>query len=253
VNPFGDSADDKMTKWYHAKCAFSALKRAKASTKKIESSDDLQGFEDLDTVRQKKIKALIRGDDVSSSDESGSDASDGGDSKKRKKKASAAQPKKKTKVAESEEDDESCGSAAAASSKSSNVFKGKGFVLTGSFSQSQANMTALVINNGGVVKAGVTKNVDYVVSAQISDSAKFTKAKELGIPVVSEQFLHDSIKNGKLLPNKKYRLDDNAEEEEEEEEEAEEVEEASGSVSSAAASAPLVNGGQFAWQVPDYQ
>ncbi len=29
------------------------------------------------------------------------------------------------------------------------------------------------------------------------------------IPVVSEQFLHDSIKNGKLLPNKKYRLDDN--------------------------------------------
>jgi hypothetical protein len=32
----------------------------------------------------------------------------------------------------------------------------------------------LVINNGGVVKAGVTKNVDYVVSAQISGAMRAT-------------------------------------------------------------------------------
>eukprot|EP00118_Oscarella_pearsei_P009398 m.54148 g.54148 ORF g.54148 m.54148 type:complete len:145 (+) comp34313_c0_seq15:36-470(+) len=58
-SPFGD--DGKMTVWYHVECMFDALKRARATTKKIETTHDLKGFDLLDRDEQDDVKRLISG------------------------------------------------------------------------------------------------------------------------------------------------------------------------------------------------
>ncbi|XP_067347917.1 DNA ligase 3 isoform X2 [Channa argus] len=53
-NPFSESAGE-MKEWYHVKCIFEKLERARATTKKIEDITDLEGWEEL----QDEDKALI--------------------------------------------------------------------------------------------------------------------------------------------------------------------------------------------------
>lgn len=53
-NPFSESAGE-MKEWYHAKCIFEKLERARATTKKIEDITDLEGWEEL----QDEDKELI--------------------------------------------------------------------------------------------------------------------------------------------------------------------------------------------------
>ncbi|KAK5858262.1 hypothetical protein PBY51_002415 [Eleginops maclovinus] len=53
-NPFSESAGD-MKEWYHSKCIFEKLERARATTKKIEDITDLEGWEEL----QDEDKELI--------------------------------------------------------------------------------------------------------------------------------------------------------------------------------------------------
>ncbi|KAM9788912.1 DNA ligase 3 [Neosynchiropus ocellatus] len=53
-NPFSESAGD-MKEWYHVKCIFEKLERARATTKKIEDITDLEGWEEL----QDEDKTLI--------------------------------------------------------------------------------------------------------------------------------------------------------------------------------------------------
>ncbi|XP_036975066.1 DNA ligase 3 [Acanthopagrus latus] len=53
-NPFSESAGD-MKEWYHVKCIFEKLERARATTKKIEDITDLEGWEEL----QDEDKELI--------------------------------------------------------------------------------------------------------------------------------------------------------------------------------------------------
>ncbi|XP_056252950.1 DNA ligase 3 [Seriola aureovittata] len=45
-NPFSESAGE-MKEWYHMKCIFEKLERARATTKKIEDITDLEGWEEL--------------------------------------------------------------------------------------------------------------------------------------------------------------------------------------------------------------
>uniref|UniRef100_A0A674N174 DNA ligase n=1 Tax=Takifugu rubripes TaxID=31033 RepID=A0A674N174_TAKRU len=45
-NPFSESAGE-MKEWYHVKCIFEKLERARATTKKIEDLTELEGWEDL--------------------------------------------------------------------------------------------------------------------------------------------------------------------------------------------------------------
>ncbi|XP_062261926.1 DNA ligase 3 [Platichthys flesus] len=45
-NPFSESAGE-MKEWYHVKCIFEKLERARATTKKIEDITDLDGWEEL--------------------------------------------------------------------------------------------------------------------------------------------------------------------------------------------------------------
>ncbi|XP_017554930.1 DNA ligase 3 isoform X1 [Pygocentrus nattereri] len=53
-NPFSESAGE-MKEWYHVKCIFEKLERARATTKKIDDITDLEGWEEL----QDEDKGLI--------------------------------------------------------------------------------------------------------------------------------------------------------------------------------------------------
>jgi len=92
-SPFGD---DKQTHWYHPKCIWNYFSRAKGSTKKVESTDDLQGFDDLSKADQKTVEALI-----ASGGKSG-----GGGSKKRKTPATKSSTKGKSKKKKKDEDED---------------------------------------------------------------------------------------------------------------------------------------------------
>uniref|UniRef100_A0A6Q2XW41 DNA ligase n=1 Tax=Esox lucius TaxID=8010 RepID=A0A6Q2XW41_ESOLU len=57
-NPFSESAGE-MKEWYHAKCMFEKLERARATTKKIEDITDLEGWEELQDEDKELINKLV--------------------------------------------------------------------------------------------------------------------------------------------------------------------------------------------------
>ena len=59
-NPFSEDGG-MMKQWYHVPCIFDALTRARATTKKIDSAEDLDGFGNLKDDDQAKIVSLIKG------------------------------------------------------------------------------------------------------------------------------------------------------------------------------------------------
>lgn len=83
-------------------------------------------------------------------------------------------------------------------------FAGKTFVITGSLTH-YANRDALkaVIEAGGGKAAGsVSKKTDYLINNDIqSGSSKNKKAKELGIPIITEEAFIDMLGNGGKEPN----------------------------------------------------
>jgi len=93
-NPFREG--ETKTDWFHAKCIFSALSRARATTKKIDGVEDIAGFEDIDADDQAEVKELIAGAGAAKGKKrkatkkkkDDSDDEDGGEKKKAKKKAS---------------------------------------------------------------------------------------------------------------------------------------------------------------------
>ncbi|KAK7093638.1 hypothetical protein V1264_007347 [Littorina saxatilis] len=58
TNPFGDDGGD-MKQWFHPSCIFEMLQRARATTKKIEDPDDLEGFGDLKQEDKDSVNQLI--------------------------------------------------------------------------------------------------------------------------------------------------------------------------------------------------
>uniref|UniRef100_A0A8C6IQ87 DNA ligase n=1 Tax=Melopsittacus undulatus TaxID=13146 RepID=A0A8C6IQ87_MELUD len=57
-NPFTESGGD-MKEWYHVKCMFEKLDKARATTKKIEDITDLEGWEELQDVEKDLINKHI--------------------------------------------------------------------------------------------------------------------------------------------------------------------------------------------------
>nr|XP_060622654.1 DNA ligase 3 [Anolis sagrei ordinatus] len=57
-NPFSESGGD-MKEWYHVKCAFEKLERARATTKRIEDLTDLEGWEELQEPEKEMINQHI--------------------------------------------------------------------------------------------------------------------------------------------------------------------------------------------------
>jgi len=59
-NPFSDDAEDTKTDWFHCDCIFDALTRARSATKKIDSVDDLEGFEELKDSDKQLVRDLVK-------------------------------------------------------------------------------------------------------------------------------------------------------------------------------------------------
>uniref|UniRef100_A0A8D1V0M9 DNA ligase n=2 Tax=Sus scrofa TaxID=9823 RepID=A0A8D1V0M9_PIG len=57
-NPFSESGGD-MKEWYHIKCMFEKLERARATTKKIEDLTELEGWEELEDPEKEQISQHI--------------------------------------------------------------------------------------------------------------------------------------------------------------------------------------------------
>lgn len=57
-NPFSESAGD-MKEWYHVKCIFEKLERARATTKKIEDITDLEGWEELQDEDKELVNKCV--------------------------------------------------------------------------------------------------------------------------------------------------------------------------------------------------
>ncbi|KAM9210470.1 DNA ligase 3 isoform 1-T1 [Dugong dugon] len=57
-NPFSESGGD-MKEWYHIKCMFEKLERARATTKKIEDLTELEGWEELEDNEKEQITQYI--------------------------------------------------------------------------------------------------------------------------------------------------------------------------------------------------
>lgn len=74
--------------------------------------------------------------------------------------------------------------------KGSDELGGKVFVITGSLNsfESRSQLKELIEKNGGKVTGSVSKNTDYLINNDSqSASAKNKTAKELGIPVITEE------------------------------------------------------------------
>lgn len=59
-NPFSESAGE-MKEWYHVKCIFEKLERARATTKKIEDLTELEGWEELQDEDKDLINKHVSG------------------------------------------------------------------------------------------------------------------------------------------------------------------------------------------------
>ena len=78
----------------------------------------------------------------------------------------------------------------------SDVFAGLTFVITGTLPNlERKEAQALIEKNGGKVTGSVSKKTDYLLAGEAAGS-KFTKAGELGIPVISEAELYRMIESG---------------------------------------------------------
>ena len=82
--------------------------------------------------------------------------------------------------------------------------------MTGNF-QNAKNLKNLISEYSGIYARNVTKNTTYLVATSEEFIKKTNKIKEaitLEIPIVREDFIHDSIKKGKLLGEASYLYKD---------------------------------------------
>jgi DNA ligase (NAD+) len=70
------------------------------------------------------------------------------------------------------------------------IFAGKNFVITGSVEHfaNRSEIKELIESKGGKVTGSVTSKTTYLINNDVtSSSSKNKKAKELGVPIISEQ------------------------------------------------------------------
>lgn len=182
-NPFNEGAES-MTKYYHYECVFSALKRARANTKRIESTDDLDGFGDLKSDDQEKVKNVL---------EASKKEADEAPKEKKKRKA-PAKKKKSDEDDEEENDDEdeeksakkqkTEESATASSSSSSSEDKAYYVYLVAEskagekFWECTVKGTSMTVRYGKIGSAGASKTNNYdTVELAIKEAKKNEKKK----------------------------------------------------------------------------
>jgi len=75
-------------------------------------------------------------------------------------------------------------------SEETQIFEGKTFVITGSLNtfENRDEMKDFIEKRGGKVAGSVSKNTDYLINNDVlSNSSKNKKAKELSVPIISEE------------------------------------------------------------------
>ncbi len=84
--------------------------------------------------------------------------------------------------------------------KSDELISGEGplknmkFCITGELTMPRNEFEKIIKKNGGIMVSSVSKNTNYLITNEIeSSSSKFTKAKDLGIPIMTENELLSMI------------------------------------------------------------
>eukprot|EP01027_Heterolobosea_sp_BB2_P013395 GEZU01019326.1.p1 GENE.GEZU01019326.1~~GEZU01019326.1.p1 ORF type:complete len:387 (-),score=153.93 GEZU01019326.1:222-1382(-) len=117
-----------------------------------------------------------------------------------------------TKKSRSTQDD---GSSTTSNSKDEGVLKGVKLLLSGRLSKTAAQFESLARKHSGSVEANPPSNKDsaagyYLIVKDANackwDATKIVQAVKVGIPVVKEQWVHDSIEKKELLDYKTYEL-----------------------------------------------
>ena len=73
------------------------------------------------------------------------------------------------------------------------VFAGKVFVLTGTLPHlTRKEAEELIKKHGGKISSGVSKKTDYVLAGS-DPGQKYRKAKQLGVPIISEEELEQML------------------------------------------------------------
>jgi len=114
------------------------------------------------------------------------------------------------------------------STKKKKIFKEYKFVISGGLTSKTKNQFEKLIKDfGGLCTSTINKETDFVIVKKINPiltTAKCKKGIKLKIPIISEEFVIESIENNKLLKYTPYIIDEE-EEDEDEDEESEESEE----------------------------
>ena len=76
---------------------------------------------------------------------------------------------------------------------SSNKLSGKRFAITGTFEIARKDIANLIESSGGVVSGSVSKNCNYLIAGKNAGS-KIKKAEELGVEIVSLEWLQKQLK-----------------------------------------------------------
>ncbi|KAL0486628.1 poly ADP-ribose polymerase [Acrasis kona] len=83
------------------------------------------------------------------------------------------------------------------------------------------DIQSLIKKNGGEAAPGVSQRVTHLVASE-SGTSTYNKAKDYGISVVKESWIHDSVEEGKLQDVKKYSFDNDADDDDDGEDDEEE-------------------------------
>ena len=75
-----------------------------------------------------------------------------------------------------------------------NALAGKKICITGTLSQKRSTLVEKIRNAGGIIVSSVSKGTDFLLTNdKNSSSTKFLKAKELKIPLITEEELMSFI------------------------------------------------------------
>ena len=205
-NAFNGGEGDMRT-YYHPKCIFATLSRARPDTKRITSLGDIENSKALKAADRKLIETLIA-----------TPVEKQPKAAPKKKKAPAKKSKKDVEEeeddeadeADDDEDDDEEEEAAPAAKKGGAIFAGVAFCISGTLSMKRADFVKLISDNGGSVAGSVTKAVQYLITTEEEASnptTKVTAAQNNSIPLVSEDFIVESVKEGKLLDPNDYSVE----------------------------------------------
>jgi hypothetical protein len=95
--------------------------------------------------------------------------------------------------------------AAAAAPAGGKAFAGLTFCVSGNFTLSQSEMRDLIVTNGGKNAATPNRSCNYLVADSLG-SSKTAKAISDGLPIVTEEWVQQSIKAGKPSTDAKLFL-----------------------------------------------